>query len=69
MSDLFEGVAPPLPSDEFVQSISLVHSRGETRVVQEPSAENGHALIIEFDDNRQIGSDDYIVEVRYSDVP
>lgn len=69
LSDVFEGVASPLPTADFVEKVIPVQSRGDIRVVQRPTAENGYTLVIEFDDNPIPGSADYIVDVHYSDLP
>jgi hypothetical protein len=66
-SDVFNlPVKPTLPKKDVSVDLDLIQSRGETEIVQYPSKENGHELIVEFDDNPIGGRDDYVVEVRFS---
>jgi hypothetical protein len=63
-SDVFTGLYPSLPSEDFNVKLKPVRSRSETRIIQEPTSGNDYALIIEFDDNSPGGSDSYIVEIE-----
>ena len=65
-SDAFKSVKlTQLKTAESVD-VDLIQSRGETEIVQYPSKQNGYTLILEFDDNAIGGSDNYIVEVYFS---
>jgi hypothetical protein len=67
-SDVFTGLYPPLPSEDFTVKLKPVRSRSETQIIQEPANENDYTLIIEFDDNAPGGSDSYIVELELEHV-
>jgi hypothetical protein len=65
-SSTFHGVAPPLPDRAFTVDLSRIRSRGETTVLQQPTAANDYTTIIGFDDVAPSGPAWYIVEF---DVP
>jgi hypothetical protein len=41
----------------------VIQGRGDVTIVETPSARNGYALIVEFDDDPQSGSADYRIEL------
>lgn len=54
-----------LRTDDSVD-LKIIQSRGETEIVQYTSKQNDYTLILKFDDNQIGGSDNYIVEVLFS---
>jgi hypothetical protein len=68
-SDVLSGVSPAIPSRAAKVTLRTIRSRGETTILQQPSAANGYTLIIEFNDNPQGGSDDYVVAVDFARPP
>jgi len=65
VSDIFEGIAPPLPAKAVEVKIHKVKVRGEVRVLQQPAADNDFTLIIELDDASVGGPIDYIVDLVF----
>jgi hypothetical protein len=65
-SDVFDGVNPPLPSQDMTVVLREIQVRQEVSVIQQPSAANDYTLIIEFNDNQPGGAAWYTVEF---DVP
>jgi hypothetical protein len=65
-SDTFNGVNPPLPSEDMTVVLREIEVRQEVSIIQQPSAGNDYTLIIEFNDNEPGGADWYTVEF---DVP
>lgn len=55
--DTFMGVSPPLPLATTTTTLTVIRSRGQTKVIQLPSVSNDFTLIIEFDDNPPSGAD------------
>ena len=50
-SEVHAGFLSGLPNEDFTVSLELVEGRGLCTIVQHPSAANGYAVVIEFDDN------------------
>ncbi len=59
VSSKFKELTPPLPSSDTRVILTPINCRGATRILQQPSAENDYTLIVEFDDNRQLGAVTY----------
>jgi len=68
LSSIFEGVDPLIPNVANNFNLELIQAREYAGIVQYPAAENEFTLIIEFDDNSEGGSDDYIVKLTFNDV-
>lgn len=51
LSSVLSGLNPALPTDGVPFALQKNFGRGETRIVQQPSSDNDHTLVIEFDDN------------------
>jgi len=49
-SSVFKGLTPVLPSDGRCWRLEKLWGDGNTRIVQQPNASNGYALVIRFDD-------------------
>lgn len=65
-SDIFERLFPSIAHADMTIELEGVVSRGQTQVVQYPSAANDYTLIIEFDDNSQEGADWYEIVLHVS---
>lgn len=66
-SDVFKPVKPTQPRKDVSVDLNLIQSRGETEIVQYPSKDNDYTLILDFNDNPIGSSDNYIVEVHFSE--
>jgi hypothetical protein len=62
-SNKFSGVAPPVPNSAVPVNLQVLQGRGAVRIIQTPKSTNGYALVVEFDDNTQGGSADYVIEL------
>jgi len=49
--EVHSGFLPGLPDGDFTVSLQLVEGRGSCTIVEHPSAANGYAVVIEFDDD------------------
>ncbi len=50
LSSILSGLSPPLPTDGVPFAVQKIFGRGDTVIVQQPSAGNDFTLIVEFDD-------------------
>ena len=64
-SDLFTSAGPLLPSDGTGIGLKLIRSRALVQIVQFPDAGNDNTLIVEFDDNGELGSDIYSIDLTW----
>jgi hypothetical protein len=63
LSDVRDGVQPPVPAKNVPFEVKLIRGRGAVSIVQQPAAENQYTLIVEFDDSIAAGAADYIAEI------
>jgi hypothetical protein len=66
-SDVYTGVAPPLPENDTPVTIRVIQGRDSASIVQQPDAGNDYELIVEFDDNASGGAAWYIVELQFAE--
>jgi Tol biopolymer transport system component len=66
-SSVYSGLTPPLSLDGSPIELQLVTARGDVSIVQQPSQDNSHTAIVEFDDNPLGDADWYEVTISYSD--
>lgn len=56
-----------LPADgDILVELEVVQGRGETTLIEEPSAKNDNAIVVELDDNPQSSSVWYEIVLRYA---
>lgn len=66
-SSVFTSLIPGLPQvDGLIVSLTPIRVRGAATIVQLPSATNGFALLVEFDDNSAGATDWYRVRLDFS---
>lgn len=65
VSDIYDGIAPPLPAKAVEVKIQKVRARGNVRVLQQPAADNDFTLVIEIDDADAGGPIDYVVDLVF----
>jgi len=63
VSSRFNELTPPLPSRDIQALLTPIKCRGIARILQQPSAENDYALVVEFDDNAHLGAVTYKVRL------
>jgi len=74
-SSVFEYLTPVFPADGICWYAKKVSGAGEVRLIQQPRADNGHTLVIEFDDlgardvNNLAGTGFYLVRLIYTGRP
>lgn len=64
-SSIFAGLAPGLPLAELSVQLIEIESRNATTIVELPTASNGFATVIEFDDNPFGASDFYTARLEF----
>lgn len=62
-SSAFVGLSPPVPTDGTRFWLEEIECREDTRIVEQPSPANDHALVVEFDDMTTSGSAVYRVRL------
>jgi formylglycine-generating enzyme required for sulfatase activity len=63
-SSLYAGIAPLAAQGQMV-ALNIDRARDRATIVQQPQAENGYTLIVEFDDNESPAADWYEVDLGY----
>ena len=64
LSDIGEVFDPPLPLAPAVATVTPIEVRRAATIVEQPTAGNGFATVVELDDTGEGGSDTYVVEVE-----
>ena len=62
-SDLFKSKHPAVHHPAAPVAVRIRHARGTVAIVEQPSEENGYALVVEFDDNAYDGATTYLVDL------
>jgi hypothetical protein len=68
-SDLFSGLDPAPPASDSTVSLDALVARESLTILQLPSAANGYALILDFDDTFTSGSAIYSARITIDTVP